>query len=82
MTVRDSDSYCDFSTTIEKKTTPSDFEEIRDYDDQLKYVRMDPFFEFDGSEEICSIQVNRAALDQDGVEIRSLTFLIEFNGEN
>ena len=43
---------------------------------------MDPFFEFDGSEEICSIQVNRAALDQDGVEIRSLTFLIEFNGEN
>ena len=82
MTFRDCDSYCDFSTTIGQNTT-SGFEEIRDYDDQRKYVSMGPiFYEFHGRDKICSIQVIRAAVEQDAVKIMSLTFLIEINGKS
>lgn len=81
MTIRDCEGICYFSTKIGKYTLFG-FKEIRDYDDQRKYVKMGPYYGTEGNDKICSIQVNRAALRQDGVKIRSLTFLNECQAQN
>ncbi|XP_022292568.2 uncharacterized protein LOC111103523 [Crassostrea virginica] len=79
MTARNCVRFCEYSTTIGKNTA-SGFQKIRKRVDQRKYVSMYPFMRFKGNDRICSITVNRAALQEDGVEVMSLKFLIEFDG--